>query len=149
MNTIKITLIVILVAASVAILAAVTIQAPTMVLSATQTQSIEFGCTPDFWKNNLELWETVGVNYNDDFDETFVSDYFEPDITLKQAINAEGLGLNHLARSGTAAYLSALADPEIDEIAVRDKVHFGYVHEIDKYLEYCASQTGETQDTGL
>ncbi len=139
---------VVILVASVAILAAVTIQAPTMVLSATLTQSVEFECTPDFWKNNLELWETVGVNYNDDFDETFVSDYFEPDITLEQAINAEGLGLNHLARSGTAAYLNALADPEIDEIAVRDKVHFGYVHEIEDYIEYCSSQTSETYDTG-
>ena len=134
MNLLKITMIVILVAS-------VTILVPTMVLSHTQEKIIEYGCTPDFWKNNLDLWETVGIDYNADFDETFRKNYFEPDITLEQAINAEGLGLNHLARSGTAAYLNALADPEIDEIAVRDKVHFGYVHEIENYIEYCSSQT--------
>ena len=126
----------------IAILAAsVTILVPTMVLSYTQEKIIEYGCTPDFWKNNLDLWETVGIDYNADFDETFGKNNFEPDITLEQAINAEGPGLNHLARSGTAAYLNALVDPEIDEEAVRDAVHFGYVHQIDKYIEHCASQT--------
>jgi hypothetical protein len=134
MNIIKITLTLILVAS-------VTILVPVMVLSATETKSVEFGCTPDFWKNNLELWEIVGIDYNDDFDETFGKNNFEPDITLKQAISKEGPGLNHLARSGTAAYLNALVDTEIDEIAVRDAVHFGYVHHIDKYIEHCASQT--------
>ena len=45
--------------------------------------------------------------------------------------------MNHLARSGTAAYLSALLDPEIDEEVVRSAVNFGYVHQIDKYIENC------------
>jgi hypothetical protein len=145
MNIIKITSIVILVA-SVTILAAITIQAPTSGSSDTLTKSVEYGCTPDFWKNNLELWEIAGVDYNDDFDETFGKNNFEPDITLKQAISKEGPGLNHLARSGTAAYLNALVDTEIDEIAVRDAVHFGYVHQIDKYIEHCASELGEMEN---
>jgi len=45
--------------------------------------------------------------------------------------------MNHLARSGTAAYLNALVDPEIDEEAVRSAVNFGYVHQIDNYIENC------------
>lgn len=147
MNIIKITLVVILVA-SVTILTSIAILGPTMALSDTQTQSVELGCTADFWKNNLELWETIGVDYNDDFDETFRKNYFEPDITLEQAVNAEGPGLNHLARSGTAAFLNALVDTEIDEEVVRSAVYFGYVHQIDKYLEHCASESGETYDTG-
>ena len=134
MNVIKITLVVIFVVS-------VTILIPVMVLSDTPTQSVEYGCTPDFWKNNLELWETVGINYNDDFDVTFGKDNFEPDITLKQAISAEGPGLNHLARSGTAAYLNALVDPKVDEEVVRHAVYFGYIHQFDKYIEYCSSQT--------
>ena len=100
-------------------------------------EKIEYGCSSDFWKNNLELWEKVGVDYNDDFDETFGKDNFEPNITLEQAINAEGLGLNHLARSGTTAYLNALVDPEIDEKVVKTAVYFGYIHQIDNYLENC------------
>lgn len=103
----------------------------------TQEKIIVYGCSPDFWKNNLELWENLGIDYNDDFDETFGKDYFEPDITLQQAINSEGIGMNHLASSGTAAYLNALVDPETDEESVRTAVHFGYVHQIDNYIENC------------
>ena len=138
MNIFKITII--------GIIVSVTILVPTTILSYTQEKIIEYGCTPDFWKNNLDLWETVGVDYNDDFDETFGKDYFEQDITLKQAVNAKGPGLNHLARSGTTAYLNALVDPEIDEEAVRSAVHSGYVHQFEKYIEYCASELGETYD---
>ena len=100
-------------------------------------EKIEYECSTEFWKNNLELWENIGVDYNDDFDETFGKNNFEPDITLEQAINAEGLGLNHLARSGTTAYLNALLDPEIDENAVKSAVYFGYIHQIDNYLGNC------------
>ncbi|MDH3658142.1 MAG: haloacid dehalogenase-like hydrolase [Nitrosopumilus sp.] len=100
-------------------------------------KEIEYECSSDFWKNNLELWDKVGLDYNDDFDETFGKDYFNPDITLEQAINMEGVGMNHLARSGTAAYLNALVDPEIDEEIVRIAVNFGYVHQIDRYIENC------------
>jgi hypothetical protein len=100
-------------------------------------EKIEYECSSDFWKNNLELWDKVGLDYNDDFDEIFGKNYFEPDITLEQAISMEGVGMNHLARSGTAAYLNALVDPEIDEEAVRSAVNFGYVHQIDNYIENC------------
>jgi hypothetical protein len=104
---------------------------------STQEKIVVFECSPEFWKNNLDLWKVVGVDYNSDFDVTFGKDYFEPDITLEQAIKREGVGMDHLARSGTAAYLSALLDPEIDEEVVRSAVNFGYVHQIDKYIENC------------
>lgn len=100
-------------------------------------KEIEYECSSDFWKNNLELWEKVGLDYNGDFDETFGRDYFEPDITLEQAISMEGVGMNHLARAGTAAYLNALVDPEIDEDTVRTAVNFGYIHQIENYIENC------------
>ena len=58
-------------------------------------------------------------------------------ITLHQAISARGVGINHLARSGTTAYLNALVDPEIDEETVKTAVHFGYIHQIDKFNENC------------
>ncbi len=104
---------------------------------STQEKIVVFECSPEFWKNNLDLWKVVDVDYTSDFDETFGKDYFEPDITLEQAIKKEGVGMNHLARSGTAAYLSALLDPEIDEEVVRSAVNFGYVHQIDNYLANC------------
>ena len=107
------------------------------IFSNSQKEIIEFECSSDFWKNNLELWEEVGVDYNADFDKTFGKDYFEPDITLEQAISMKGVGMNHLAESGTTAYLNALVDPKIDEDTVKSAVYFGYVHQIDNYLENC------------
>jgi len=104
---------------------------------STKEKSVVFGCSPDFWENHLELWKIVGVDYNDDFDVTFGKDYFDPDITLKEAISVKGAGINHLARSGTAAYLNALVDPEIDEAEVKTAIHFGYIHDIDKFNENC------------
>jgi len=64
------------------------------------------GCTPGYWKNHLEDW--AGLSPGDDFDETFGVNLFNPDITLDQAVNARGGGVNKLARHGTAALLSAL-----------------------------------------
>ena len=104
---------------------------------STQEKMVTLGCSPEFWKNNLNLWKEVGIDHSSDFDETFGSDYFEPDITLEQAIKSEGIGMNHLASSGTAAYLNALLDSEIDEEVVRKAVHFGYIHQIDNYLVNC------------
>ena len=104
---------------------------------ATQEKTVVLECSPEFWKNNLHLWKEVGVDYNDSFDETFGKDYFDPDITLEQAIRKEGLGTDHLASAGTAAYLSALADPEIDEEIVHRAVNFGYIHQIENYLSNC------------
>jgi len=110
-------------------------------ISITEEKIIELQCSPEFWENNLELWKVVGVNYNDDFDEIFGKNYFEVDITLKQAISKKGVGVDKLAREGTAAYLNALADPNIDEEKVRETVHFGYIHQIQKYNANCEAST--------
>lgn len=105
---------------------------------STQEKIIVFECSPEFWGKNLDLWKVVGIDYNDSFDETFGKDYFEPDITLEQAIKKQGeIGIEHLARTGTAAYLNALLDPEIDEEIVHRAVNFGYIHQIENYLSYC------------
>ena len=64
------------------------------------------GCTPGYWKNHLEDW--VGVSPADDFDTTFGVDYFDPDITLGQAVKLGGGGVRKLARHGTAAYVNAV-----------------------------------------
>ena len=104
---------------------------------SSEPKIVTLKCSPEFWANNLELWEIVGINYNDSFDEIFGRDYFDPDITLEQAINKQGVGMDHLARSGTAAHLNSLADPEIDEENIRRAVNFGYIHQIDNYLSNC------------
>ena len=100
-------------------------------------ENVEFGCTPEFWKNNLELWKVLGVDYNSDFDETFWSDYFEPNITLKQAINLEGPGLNHLASSGVAAYLDSIVNPYADVEILRESVHDNHIHALDEFIALC------------
>jgi hypothetical protein len=66
------------------------------------------GCTPGYWKNHLESWPPTGLSPFDDFDTTFGVDYFDPDITLDEAVNARGGGTNKVARHGTAALLNAL-----------------------------------------
>lgn len=71
------------------------------------------GCTPGYWKNHLDSWAATGLDPNDDFDTTFGVDLFDPDITLEEAVNAEGGDENRLARHGTAALLSA-AHPDVD-----------------------------------
>lgn len=71
------------------------------------------GCTPGYWKNHLEDWPPTGFDPGDDFDTVFGVDLFSPDITLEQAVNAKGGGVNKLARHGTAALLNA-AHPDVD-----------------------------------
>lgn len=71
------------------------------------------GCTPGYWRNHLEEWAPTGYAPGDDFDTTFGVDYFNPDITLEQAVNLGGGGVNRVARHGTAALLSA-AHPDVD-----------------------------------
>jgi len=100
-------------------------------------EEIEFGCTAEFWKNNLELWKVLEVDYNADFDETFGTDYFEPDVTLKQAINLEGPGMNHLASSGVAAYLDSLVNPYADVEILRESVHDNHIHALDAFIALC------------
>lgn len=65
------------------------------------------GCTPGYWKNHLSSWGPTGYSPTDDFDTVFGVDLFNPDITLQQAINMGGGGVNKLARHGTAALLNA------------------------------------------
>lgn len=109
----------------------------------TSIDNIEFGCTAEFWKDNLELWKFLDVDYNSDFDGTFGSDYFEPDVTLEQAINLEGPGLNHLARSGVAAYLDSLVNPYADAEILKESVHDNNIHSLDVFISLCIDNTGK------
>jgi len=104
-------------------------------------ENTEFRCTPEFWRANLDLWKVLDVDYNDDFDETFGSDYFEPDITLKEAINLEGPGMNHLARSGVAAYLDSIVNPYADVEILKELVHDNNIHGLDKFISLCNENT--------
>lgn len=72
----------------------------------------EEGCTPGYWRNHFEDWPPTGYSPDDDFDTVFGVDYFDPDITLGQAIKLGGGGVKKLARHGTAALLSA-AHPDV------------------------------------
>jgi hypothetical protein len=68
-------------------------------------------CTPGYWKNlaqHADAWAAAGLDAEADFDATFGVNYFSPDITLYDAVWANGGGLAKVARFGTAALLSAL-----------------------------------------
>jgi hypothetical protein len=60
------------------------------------------GCTPGFWKNHVALWSAQA---NADFDATFGTNYFTPDITLIEAIQLNGQPLIFHA---VAAYLNSI-----------------------------------------
>ena len=123
-------------------IAVVLVSIPLIIQENTSVENIDFGCTAEFWKNNLELWKVLDVDYNADFDETFGSDYFEPDITLEQAINLDGPGLNHLARSGVTAYLDSLVNPYADVEIMREIIHDNNIHALDVFISLCSENIG-------
>ncbi len=71
------------------------------------------GCTPGFWKqeHHLDSWTTYVPGA--DFDATFGVNFFNPNITLLQAVGLGGGGVNALARHAVAALLNA-ASPDVD-----------------------------------
>ncbi|WP_017753912.1 hypothetical protein [Calidifontibacillus oryziterrae] len=72
------------------------------------------GCTIGFWRQeqHFDDWVPTGFAPNDDFDTVFGRDAFDPNITLLQALELGGGGLNNLARQAVAALLSA-AHPDV------------------------------------
>ena len=64
------------------------------------------GCTPGYWKNHSGSWAATGYDPDDDFDDTFGVDYFDPDITLCEALRNGGGGVNALGRHAVAALLN-------------------------------------------
>jgi hypothetical protein len=71
------------------------------------------GCTPGYWKNTLWAWPPTGYTPGQDFDAVFGVDFFNPDVTLEQALNQGGGGFYRLGRHGTAALLNA-AHPDVE-----------------------------------
>lgn len=84
------------------------------------------GCTPGFWKNHPEDWP-AGVTPDTKMSAIFNGGSFTTIITIKvnnqqvtdptimQALNAQGGGVNALARHAAAAYLNAItSNDDID-----------------------------------
>lgn len=67
------------------------------------------GCTPGYWRQDqhLDSWKVYSPGA--DFDATFGVNFFNPNITLLQAVALGGGGNNALARHGVAALLNAAA----------------------------------------
>ena len=96
------------------------------------------GCTPGYWKNHTETWENgitvlVGGNLKvltpdtlvrDAFDVDFLDDNYDS-LTLIQALNLNGGGVNALLRIGVASLLdsSEIPDPIIDYSLTDDQVY--------------------------
>lgn len=105
------------------------------------------GCTLGFWKNSVGSWPPTGYSTGMDFDATFGVNAFSPNITLLQALNLGGGGINNLARQGTAALLSA-SHPDLDYPlspaqviqAVKDAIANGTINttasQLDTYNNY-------------
>jgi hypothetical protein len=91
--------------------------------SATNVITGGEGCTPGFWKNNAKNWGAsawVGYAPGDSFETIFGVDVTlnangkktYPTPTLLQALDANGGGINALARHAVAALLN-IANPDI------------------------------------
>jgi hypothetical protein len=72
------------------------------------------GCTPGFWKqeHHFGSWPE-GYKPDDSFDEAFSINVFGNDLSLLDALEMKGGGLNALLRQSTAALLNS-AHPEIN-----------------------------------
>jgi uncharacterized repeat protein (TIGR01451 family) len=78
------------------------------------------GCTPGFWKQDQHFDSWVGFSPSDSFDTVFgvdvtlrVDNEQVTDPTLLQALQAQGGGINALARHAVAALLNA-SSPDVD-----------------------------------
>jgi len=76
------------------------------------------GCTPGYWRSDLESWEQTGLSPEYKFSEVFglleseiieinLKQYQILDPTLGQAVNANGGGLDALIRHSVAALLNS------------------------------------------
>ena len=65
------------------------------------------GCTPGYWKNHISAWP-AGVSPSDNFDDTFGVDFFDPDVSLLDALRTGGGKEKRVARHGVAALLNSL-----------------------------------------
>lgn len=96
-------------------------------------------CSPGYFKKHLDAWGPTGYAPGDDFDTVFGVDYFDPDITLLDAVNLKGGGVNALARTGTASLLSA-AHPGVNypltEAEVIAAVQAGDKALLDQYIDF-------------
>lgn len=76
----------------------------------TQAPTGTQGCTPGYWKQDqhFDSWNAP-YDPTDDFDATFGVNFFNPDISLLDALNLNGgaAGKNQLARAAVAALLNA------------------------------------------
>src|SRR5919108_2909602 len=70
------------------------------------------GCTPGFWKTHTDEWPAP-YEPSTLFEDVFGESPLDDDLTLLQALNLGGGGLNALARAAVAALLNAASD-EID-----------------------------------
>jgi hypothetical protein len=96
-------------------------------------------CSPGYFKRHLDAWAPTGYSPDNDFDATFGVDFFDPDITLLDAVNAKGGGFDALARVGTASLLSA-AHPGVNypltETEVIAAVQAGDKATLDQYIDF-------------
>jgi len=93
------------------------------------------GCTPGYWKNHPDSWAPTGLSPEDDFDATFGVDFFDPDITLLQAVRAKGGGINVIARHGTAALLNALHPVVNYPFTEAEVIAFVQARDVDALVE--------------
>ncbi len=73
------------------------------------------GCTPGFWKNKLEFWP---ISTDTTFAEAFGAEIpGKESLTLLQALNLGGGGVNALLRAGAAGYLNSVYESTYGEEA--------------------------------
>lgn len=79
------------------------------------------GCTPGYWKNHEEDWASTGIALDADFDATFGTDAFDPDLSLEQVIKTQEGNLKNLPYHGVAALLNA-SSPDVEYFYTPEQV---------------------------
>lgn len=81
------------------------------------------GCTPGYWKqpHHFDSWVATGYKTGDYFDVVFGLQGVAPHITLLEALNKRGGGVNALMRHAVAALLNA-AHPDVAYLEEEDVI---------------------------
>jgi hypothetical protein len=98
------------------------------------------GCTPGYWKNHLEKWAGSGYATSDDFDATFATDLYGPDLSLGQVIATQEGKFKNLPYHAVAALLNAAHQDltnypyTVDEVKamVSEAIHSGDLNQMEQ-----------------
>lgn len=92
------------------------------------------GCTPGYWKNHKSKWAGTPYSVSDDFDATFATDLYNPDLSLGTVIDTQEGEWKNLPYHAVAALLNA---------SHSDLTNFPYTEDEVKAMVSAAINSGD------